>query len=81
MKIVYGFVRPKVIYNIIKYNKKIKKHLKINLKSYQNYQYIYTQIEINIKPPENKIAGLININKSNKDLFIYIYILIIVKTN
>ena len=40
--------------NIIKYNKKIKDRINISIKDYKEYLEIYSSIEIELKPVNNK---------------------------
>ena len=56
---------------IIKYNKKIQNRLNINIKDYKEYSEIYTSIEIEIIPIENKYGKFINIEGDESYYHIY----------
>ena len=49
---------------IIKYNNNIKYRLNISIKDYKEYSEIYSSIEIEIKPVNNKYGKFINMNES-----------------
>ena len=51
---------------MIKYNKNIKKRIDININEYKEYLEIYSSIEIEIKPTNNKYGQFINIKKVNE---------------
>ena len=55
--------------DIIKYNKKIKERINISIKDYKEYSEIYSSIEIEIKPVNNKYGEFININKENEKYY------------
>ena len=48
---------------VIKYNKSIQEIMNININDYKNY---YEQIEIEIKPIENKYGKFINIKEDKE---------------
>ena len=56
--------------DIIKYNKNIKD--RISIKDYKEYSEIYSSIEIEIKPVNNKYGKFININKED-EIYYHIY--------
>ena len=56
----------------MKYNKNIKKRINININNYKEYSEIYSTIEIEIKPVNNKYTKFINTNKENEK-YIHIY--------
>ena len=56
---------------IIKYNKKLQKRLNININNYIEYSQLYSSIEIEIKPVENKYGQFINILDEDKYYHIY----------
>ena len=58
--------------DIIKYNKKIKGKINISIKDYKEYSEIYSPIEIEIKPVNNKYGKFINIKKEN-EIYYHIY--------
>jgi len=57
--------------DIIKYNNNIKDRMSINVKDYKEYSGIYSSIEIEIKPVNNKFGKFININKDKEYYHIY----------
>ena len=70
-KLFYNLLKKKSL-DIIKYNKKIKERININIKDYKEYSEIYSSIEIEIKPVNNKYGDFININKEN-EIYYHIY--------
>ena len=58
--------------NIIKYNKKIKDRINISIKDYKEYSEIYSPIELEIKPINNKYGKFINFKKEN-EIYYHIY--------
>ena len=56
---------------IVKYNKKMQNRLNINLKDYKEYSEIYSSIEIEIIPIENKYGEFINIKGDESYYHIY----------
>ena len=58
--------------DIIKYNNKIKDRINISIKDYKEYSEIYSSIEIELKPINNKYGQFININKEN-EIYYHIY--------
>ena len=67
-KLFYNLLKKKSL-NIIKYNKKIKERINISIKDYKEYSEIYSSIEIEIKPVNNKYGKFININKENEKYY------------
>ena len=60
--------------DIIKYNKNIKDSLNISIKDYKEYSKIYSSIEIELKPVNNKYGQFININEEDEVYYhIYLY--------
>ena len=57
---------------IIKYNKKIKERLNININDYKEYCETCSTIEIELIPVKNKYGRFINI-KEGEELFYHIY--------
>ena len=55
--------------DIIKYNKKIKERINISIKDYKEYSEIYSSIEIEIKPVNNKYGEFINMNENDKKYY------------
>ena len=58
--------------DIIKYNNNIKDRINLNIKDYKEYSEIYSSIEIEIKPAEDKYGEFINID-NEKEIYYHIY--------
>ena len=69
---VFNNLMKKKSLDIIKYNKNIKERININIKDYKEYSEIYSSIEIEIKPVNNKYGKFINIKKEN-EIYYHIY--------
>ena len=57
---------------ICKYNKKLQKRLNININNYKEYSQLYSSIEIELKPTDNrygKYGKFINISDEDKDYY------------
>ena len=67
-KVFYNLLKKKSL-DIIKYNNNIKKRINISIKDYKEYSEIYSSIEIEIKPVNNKYGNFINMN----DKYYHIY--------
>ena len=70
-KLFNNLLRKKSL-DIIKYNKNIKDRINITIKDYKEYSEIYSSIEIEIKPVNNKYGVFININEEDK-IYYHIY--------
>ena len=70
---IFNNLEKKKSFNIIKYNKNIKKSLDININDYKEYSENYSSIEIEIKPVKNKCDSkcdqFINIKKENEGYY------------
>ena len=71
-KIMTNITKKKSL-EIIKYNKNIQKRLKINIDSYKEYSEIYSSIEIELIPEENKEGYFIHI-KDDEFPFFHMYL-------
>ena len=58
--------------NFIKYNKNIQNQIDININDYKEFSEIYSSIEMEIIPVNNKYGKFINIDKEN-EIFYHIY--------
>ena len=67
-KVLYNLLKKKSL-DIIKYNKNIKDRIIISIKDYKEYSEIYSSIEIEIKPVNNKDGEFINIDKENEKYY------------
>ena len=72
LQILFNILLKKKSLDIIKYNKNLKDRMNISIKDYKEYSEIYSSIEIEIKPANNKYDKFININKKNK-MYYHIY--------
>ena len=62
----FNYLQKKNSLEIIKYNKKIKERLNININDYKEYCETYSSIEIELKPVNNKFGEFINIKEEIK---------------
>jgi len=69
---LFGNLLKKRALDIIKYNKYIKERINININNYKEYSEIYSSIELEIKPVDNKYGKFINIDKEN-EIYYHIY--------
>ena len=69
-KLFHNLLKKKSL-DIIKYNKKIKERINISIKDYKEYSEIYSSIEIEIKPINNKYGKFIDMNEN--ELYYHIY--------
>ena len=70
-KLFHNLMKKKYL-DIIKYNKKIKERINLSIKDYKEYSEVYSSIEIDIKPVNNKFGKFINmIEKNEKYYHIY----------
>ena len=58
--------------DIIKYNKNIKNRININIDNYKEYLELYSSIELEIKPVNNRYGEFININAED-EIYFHIY--------
>ena len=68
VKLSHYLRRKKLLY-IVKYNKKIKNRINININDYKEYSQTYTLIEIEIKPIKNKYDRFINYEQENEKYY------------
>ena len=69
LKNVFNNLEKKRTLNIVKYNKNLMKRINININDYKEYSEIYTLIEIEIKPVNNKYGKFINIKKEDEKYY------------
>ena len=67
-KLFHNLLKKKSL-NIIKYNKNIRKRINISIKDFKEYSEIYSSIEIELKPVNNKYGEFININKEDEKYY------------
>ena len=70
-KIFYNLSKKKSL-NIIKYNKKLQQRENIDINDYKEYVEIYSDIEIEIIPDNDKYGKFINI-KNEEEIYYHIY--------
>ena len=70
---LFNNLLKKKLLEIIKYNKNIKNRINISIKDYIEYSEIFSSIEIEIKPVNNKYGKFINIDKEN-EIYYHIYL-------
>ena len=64
---VFNNLEKRKSLNIIIYNKNIKKRINININDHKEYSEMYSSIEIEIKPFNNKYGEFIKINKKDDE--------------
>jgi len=71
LQILFNNLFKKKSLEIIKYNKDLKNRISISVKDYKEYSEMYSSIEIEIKPVNNKYGKFkfININKENEKYY------------
>ena len=72
LQLLFNNLMKKKSLDIIKYNKNIKDKINISIKDYKEYYEIYSSIEIELKPVNNKYGEFININEGD-DKYYHIY--------
>ena len=63
------FLVKKKSLEIIKYNKKLQKIVNLSINDYKIYSELYSSIEIELKPVENKYGKFINISDKDKEYY------------
>jgi len=63
---LFDILLKKKSLDIIKYNKNIKDRINISINNYKEYSEIYSAIELEIKPINNKNGKFINFEKENE---------------
>ena len=66
---VFGIIQKRISLEIIKYNINIQKRLNININNYKEFSELYSSIELEIIPTQNKYGSFLKINKENKKYF------------
>ena len=62
LQLLFNNLLKKKSLEIIKYNKELKNRINISIKDYKEYSEMYSSIEIEIKPVNNKYVKFINID-------------------
>ena len=66
LKKIVNNIKKGKFYDIIRYNKNFQKRLSLSFKDFKEYSEIYSSIEIEIIPVDNKYGKFININKNEE---------------
>ena len=74
LKILFKILPKKVSLGTIKYNKKMKQRVNINIKDYKEYCEFYSPIEIELIPAENEFGKIINIIDKGLKHYYHIYL-------
>ena len=69
LQILFNNLFKKKSLEIIKYNKDLKNRISISVKDYKEYSEMYSSIEIEIKPVNNKFGKFINMNENDKKYY------------
>ena len=67
-RILICLVKKKSL-EIIKYNKKLQKIVNLSINDYKIYSELYSSIEIELKPVENKYGKFINISDKDREYY------------
>ena len=76
--LIFEYITERKSLETIRYKKKKKKRIDININHYKAYFEKYSSIELDIIPMKGKCGKFINIKEEDKNIFIYT--LIIIKT-
>ena len=66
---LFNNMQKKISLEIIKYNINIQKRLNININNYKNFSELYSSIELEIIPIQNKYGSFIHIKEEDKNYF------------
>ena len=66
---LFGYMKKYKRLDIIKYNKKLQKRLKLNINDYKKYSELYSSIEIELKFVDNKWGKFVNILEEAKEYY------------
>ena len=66
---VFGIIQKRISLEIIKYNINIQKRLNININNYKEFSELYSSIELEIIPIQNKYGPFIRIEEEDKKYF------------
>ena len=67
-KKILSYMKKNKILDIMKYNKKLQKRIKLNINDYKEYSQLYSNIEIELKLVDN-YGEFINIPEDDKEYF------------
>ena len=66
---LFDYMEKRISLKIIKCNINLQKRLNININNYKEFSELYSSIELEIIPTQNKYGSFLNINKENKKYF------------
>ena len=69
---LFDFMNERMSLEIIKYNINLQKRMNININNYKDYSEIFSSIELEIIPLQNKCGKFLNINEEDK-IYFHIY--------
>ena len=72
MKKIFHNIQKRISLEIIKYNINIQKRLNININNYKEFSELYSSIELEIIPIQNKYGSFIYIKEEDK-IYFHIY--------
>ena len=73
LKLIFSKIKRNKYLEIIKPSKKVQNKLDINIKDYKDYTEIFSTIDIEMIPSENKFGKFINISKQEEKKYYHIY--------
>ena len=73
LQIIFDNLQKEKFLDIIKHNKKTQIRLNLTIKDYKDFSEIYSPIEIELIPLENKYGNFINILNKEEESYFHIY--------
>ena len=73
LQIIFDNLQKEKMLEILKYNKKMQIKLNLTIKDYKDFSEIYSPIEIELIPLENKYGNFINILNKEEESYFHIY--------
>ena len=73
LKLIFSKIKRNKYLEIIKPSKKVQNKLDINIKDFKDYTEIFSTIDIEMIPSENKFGKFINISKQEEKKYYHIY--------
>ena len=73
LQIIFDNLQKEKFLDIIKHNKKAQIRLNLTIKDYKDFSEIYSPIEIELIPLENKYGNFINILNKEEESYFHIY--------
>ena len=66
---LFDNIQKKISLEIVKYNHNLQKRLNININNYKEFSELYSSIELEMIPIQNKYGSFINIQNEDKNYF------------